>query len=235
MPGTSCQSDSMTKPHAFVTAGPAREPLDEVRWLTNRSSGGLGVHLAATLADAGCDVTLFLGMGATVPVPDSAVRTLRFETNASLAQALERESDTHPDAVFHAAALCDFTPASGASTGKIRSDLPKLSLDLIPAPKVIASLRQIFPDALLVGWKYEVDAGEGRTSIIARGLDQMKRNATDACVLNGPAWGNGFGLITNPEAQTEILENATLLCARLARSLKDVWRARLDSNQRPAA
>lgn len=225
----------MTKLRAFVTAGPAREPLDEVRWLTNRSSGTLGIHLAVTLADAGCDVTLFLGMGATVPVPDSAVRTLRFETNASLAQALERESGAHPAAVFHAAALCDFTPASGFSTGKIRSDLPKLRLDLIPAPKVIASLRQIFPDALLVGWKYEVDAREGRASVVARGLAQMKNNATDACVLNGPAWGDGFGLITSPEAQPEIFGNAALLCARLTHCAQDIWRARLDSNQRPAA
>ncbi len=66
--------------------------------------------------------------------------------------------------------------------------------ELVPAPKIISELRAWFPQAQLVGWKYELDGN--RAQAVARAAQQMADNKTDACVINGRAYGAGFGLLT---------------------------------------
>jgi phosphopantothenoylcysteine decarboxylase/phosphopantothenate--cysteine ligase len=68
-----------------------------------------------------------------------------------------------------------------------------LLAELTPTPKIIASLRSWFPQAKLVGWKYEVD-GDRDTAIVAA-QRQLQECLTDLCVTNGPAYGDGFGLV----------------------------------------
>jgi phosphopantothenate---cysteine ligase (CTP) len=68
-----------------------------------------------------------------------------------------------------------------------------LLAELRPTPKVIARLRAWFPQALLVGWKYEVMGR--RSQALARARRQIMEYRTDACVANGPAYGGGFGLV----------------------------------------
>jgi phosphopantothenoylcysteine synthetase/decarboxylase len=179
----------MSVPSALVTCGPAYEPLDGVRRITNHSTGELGAHLCDALAAAGFAVTCLRGDMATYPAPPSA-KVLPFGTNASLQEILE--SIEPPQAVFHAAALCDFTFA-GEAKGKIRSDTPELHLILHPAPKILPQLRPLFPEALIVGWKYEVEGT--REDVLALGRHQITKGNTDACVVNGPAYGEGLGLL----------------------------------------
>ena len=179
----------MSVPTALVTCGPAYEPLDDVRRITNHSTGELGALLCEALAEAGFAVTCLRGVLATHPAPKSAC-VIPFTTNTSLQEILEGIEP--PDAVFHAAALCDFRFA-GPATGKVRSDLPEWHLVLHPAPKLLPLLRPLFPEALIVGWKYEVE-GE-REEALARGRHQIAKNNTDACVVNGPAYGPGLGLL----------------------------------------
>lgn len=176
-------------PSALVTCGPSFEPIDAVRRLTNHSTGELGAMLCEALAEAGFSVTCLRGVLATHPAP-AGVRVLPFQTNRSLLEILQAE--TPPDAVFHAAALCDFT-AGPPPAGKVRSDIAEWKLTLRPAAKVLPELRSLFPRALIVGWKYEVD-GDRRTAV-ALGHSQITRNRTDACVVNGPAYGEGLGLV----------------------------------------
>lgn len=176
---------------ALVTCGPAYEPIDAVRRITNHSTGELGAMLCDALALRGFEVTCLRGEMATHPAPKSA-RVLEFSTNTSLLELL-KNTDA-PSAIFHAAALCDFTLASERySPGKIRSDTPELHLVLHPAEKVLPRLRPMFPSALIVGWKYEVDGS--REDAIARGRRQISLNGTDACVVNGPAYGDGLGVL----------------------------------------
>jgi len=189
----------------IVTAGPAYEELDEVRRLTNFSTGALGSELANFLVGRGHEVELLRGHYSTCQIELKAQRTQIFTTSADLRRRLQKLRSRKPAAVFHAAAVSDFafgkiwTHAAGGGLKEIKS--PKISThggivlaELVAAPKIISELRGWFPDAQLVGWKYELDGS--RAQAIARGAEQIADNRTDACVINGRAYGAGFGLLT---------------------------------------
>ena len=75
--------------HLLITAGPTQEPIDEVRFISNRSSGRLGVEIAHAAAEAGWSVTLLLGPCAMQPA-DTRIRVIRFRTAADLRQQRPR-------------------------------------------------------------------------------------------------------------------------------------------------
>jgi phosphopantothenoylcysteine decarboxylase/phosphopantothenate--cysteine ligase len=188
----------------LVTAGPTYEPLDAVRRLTNFSTGRLGSDLAGFLASRGHQVSLLLGEQATfrAHVPGYDIQT--FTTTADLRGQLNARAGQSVDAVFHAAAVSDFSfgkiwvrLANGQLTEiyseKLSSRQGDLLAELRPTPKIITELRSWFPDARLVGWKYEVDGD--RDAVIQQARKQVAECSTDACVANGPAYGAGFGLV----------------------------------------
>jgi phosphopantothenoylcysteine decarboxylase/phosphopantothenate--cysteine ligase len=188
----------------IVTAGPTYEPLDDVRRLTNLSTGRLGTDLAAFLASRGHDVTLFRGEQATWTEAVKA-KVVKFTTTSDLRDGLKAAAADNVQAVFHAAAVSDFgfgkvwqRTATGElvpiKSGKVSSRLDNLFAELVPTPKIIAELRTCYPNAFLVGWKFEVDGD--RESVIAQARKQIAENRTDACVANGPAYGEGFGIVT---------------------------------------
>jgi len=200
----------MPSPTALVTCGPAYEPIDAVRCITNHSTGELGTMLSEALAAAGFAVTCLRGSMATHPAPAGA-QVLAFGTNESLIEILEAIDP--PAAIFHAAALCDFSVVRDAGAPeKIRSDTPELRLVLKPSAKVLPLLRPLFPEALIAGWKYEVDGT--RQDAVERGRHQIAKCNTNACVVNGPAYGEGLGILENDS----VTHHATRkdLCASLA-------------------
>lgn len=173
-------------------------PIDGVRRISNFSTGELGMRLANGLAAAGWEVICFRSVAATAGVAlDVGVERVDFETNDELAAALVwREADV----VFHAAALADFVLAAvedaagrALDSAKISSRSGAITLRLEPAAKVIVSLRDWFPRARIVGWKYELVGG--REDALAAGRRQLAEARTDACVVNGAAFGPGFGLL----------------------------------------
>src|SRR5262245_8829697 len=186
----------------IVTTGPSFEPIDEVRRLTNFSTGELGVLLANRLASRGCQVFCLKGVGATYPGPLQGPTHVPFTTNDELHQRLVELSQTESiQALFHVAALCDFKvhrveDAQGQtqSSAKLDSRASALTIHLEPAKKIISTLRGLFPQATLVGWKYEL-AGS-RQEAFAKAWRQLQENGTDACVLNGRAYGPGFACCT---------------------------------------
>ena len=188
----------------LITAGPTYEPVDQVRRLTNFSTGRLGGELADYLVSQGHKVHLLLAEMATWNGPACARTEERFSTTADLRARLERLRGNDVDAVFHAAAVSDFTPAGvwkrgpagelrPVRAGKIPSHLDSLFLELRPTLKIIACLRAWFPMAVIIGWKYEVDGTRGEA--IARGGSQIQACQTSVCVVNGPAYGPGFGVV----------------------------------------
>jgi phosphopantothenoylcysteine decarboxylase/phosphopantothenate--cysteine ligase len=179
--------------HCLVTAGPTVEPIDAVRRLTNHSTGRLGCCLADALARGGHRVTLLLSETAVHAPKSKKVRVLRFNTTKDLHEQLEAASSLRVKAVFHVAAVSDFT-VKRPRKGKIPTT-DSLTLELKPTPKIICSLRKWFPDAFLVGWKYEVDGG--KRSTLAAAHTQIKKCKTNACVANGPAYGEGFGIVAD--------------------------------------
>jgi phosphopantothenoylcysteine synthetase/decarboxylase len=205
----------------ILTCGPAYEPVDEVRRITNFSTGELGTILSERLAAAGAQAICLRGAAAThLSLPANAeVRT--FTTNDDLVAQLTQLSREGPVAgIFHTAALCDYrvsrvTTSDGrdATGPKIASRDGALSITLEPATKVIRSLRGLFPDSRIVGWKYELDGHSG--DAIAKGNRQIVENNTDACVVNGRAYGTGFGFL-QPTGEITHLADKAHLCDFLA-------------------
>src|SRR5687767_12171331 len=177
----------------IVTSGPSYEPIDQVRRITNFSTGELGLRLAERLVSDGHQVTCFHGEGATWHDPRVAVATVPFSTNRDLLAKLETEAAIGGvGAVLHAAALADFT-VGAAVAGKIPSDQGNLNLTLVPAMKLLGKLGGLFPGALIVGWKYELNGR--REQAIERARRQITDYGTDASVINGAAYGAGFGFV----------------------------------------
>lgn len=214
--------------NCVVTAGPTHEPLDAVRRLTNFSTGTLGSQLANFLVVRGHQVTLLLGEGASYTGEQHAQRIVRFSTTEDLSQKIAALAATPPDAIFHAAAVSDFrvaklfrrTPGGQLipiEGGKIPTRFGTLVAELAPTPKIIGRLRLLFPDALLVGWKYEVDGR--RAGVLRLARNQMKRCQTNACAANGRAYGPGFGLVVSEEKPTHC-ETAEDLFVELAKLLE---------------
>jgi len=200
----------------IVTTGPSYEPIDEVRRITNFSSGELGLLLTNALARAGCEVFCLKGAYATSPIPLAKGHLIGFTTNDDLHEKLARLAGEHDiAALFHVAALCDYRVARvederGArqSAAKIESRAGALTLSLEPARKVIAGLRQLFPKAALVGWKYELNGS--RPDALDKVWRQIRECRTDACVVNGRAWGEGFGFCMPPDSVRELADKQTV-------------------------
>jgi len=200
-----------------ITSGPSYEPIDQVRRLTNSSTGELGTLLAEAFAEAGHSVVCFRAVASTFAAPLWPVEVVPYATNSDLVEGLTRlPMREDVNVVLHAAALCDFKvkeivndegvvlPAS-----KLPSRSGKLHLTLEPAPKVITSLRRMFPAAIIVGWKFELDGTPA--DVLAKGKRQIDECLTDACVLNGKAYGAGFGVISRA-AESIHLPDKPALC-----------------------
>lgn len=203
---------------SIVTIGPTQEPLDAMRIITNRSTGELGTLLAASLAAQGHDVIAFRGTGATAspsPLSHGRIRVIPFTTTEDLRNSLQKFSgETRIDAVYHAAAVSDFY-LPGAGKGKIPTNKGTLTLTLEPTPKILQSMRSWFPGARVTGWKFE--ATGSREDALAAGRAQISACATDSCVVNGPSYGKGFGVLSAKGAAVHFADRAAL-CAHLAES-----------------
>jgi len=200
------------KPLAVVTCGPASAPIDSVRRITNFATGEIGAILSQALQKDGWDVICLQGEGSTFPVPQG-IEVRVFSTNDSLA-ALFQGLPAAPHAIFHAAALCDFQLASiegGSGMKKIPTRDGALTLHLEPAPKILPRLREWFPGAFIVGWKYELDGDS--SAALAKGATQIRECHTNACVVNGAAYGEGFGVLLPDGKFTEVADKRGLAAA----------------------
>ena len=206
----------------LITAGPTYEPLDGVRRLTNFSSGRLGSELANFLIARGHETTLLIGQQATFRGERHASKVETFTTTANLHDRLQALAGQPVDALFHAAAVSDFTVGkvwrrapqgelTEVHAGKLSTREGTLLAELVPTPKIIGELREWFPHAWLVGWKYEVEGG--RAGVIQLAERQIADCHTDACVANGPAYGAGFGLLRAGGKLTDLPDTAALFAA----------------------
>jgi phosphopantothenoylcysteine decarboxylase/phosphopantothenate--cysteine ligase len=161
----------------LVSAGGTREPIDSVRYVGNRSSGRMGVALAAEAAARGAEVTL-VGANLAVDTP-AGVRTLAVQTAAELGEAVEAEFDT-ADVLLMAAAVADFRPV-GPSADKIKkSGRPGLTVDLEATEDVLAGVSaRRRAEQTLVG--FAAEHGEGG---LEHAREKLSRKGLDAVVLN---------------------------------------------------
>ncbi len=160
----------------LITAGPTHEPLDVVRYLANRSSGRLGLALAAAARGSGWNVTLLLGPTAMRPPP--RVRTLRFDSTAALAGLLTQHFP-RCDVLVMAAAVADYRPVA-SRTAKLPRRAAGLVLRLEPTPDLVAACAaRKRAGQMIVGF-----ALEAREHLHRRALRKLRRKGLDAIVAN---------------------------------------------------
>jgi phosphopantothenoylcysteine decarboxylase / phosphopantothenate---cysteine ligase len=171
------RSGPMDGLHVLVTAGGTREPIDSVRYVGNRSSGRMGVALAAEATRRGAEVTL-VAANVSLEAPPGA-RVVAVETTAELEEAA-REAFRSADVLLAAAAVSDYRPREPERAKIVKAERERLSLELEPTPDVLAALSaERRPGQTLVGF-----AAEHGEEAVGRGREKLERKGLDAVVVN---------------------------------------------------
>jgi len=174
--------------HLLITAGATREHLDDVRFLTNVSTGGTGAKLADALAGLGHAVTLLHGEGAVLPGTLPASALSRFSSAEDLRLQLKRLLGSGRfDAVLHCAAVSDYRPAETLQ-GKMPSSAPGLTLRLVPTPKLLPGLKAHAPAGrplTVIGFKLTSGADAGARLLAVAPL--FAAGTVDAVIHNDMA------------------------------------------------
>lgn len=171
-----------------VTAGPTAEPLDPVRYITNRSSGKMGYAIAEAAHARGAHVTLI--SGPTAIQPPKGVDFVRIGTTQELYDAVLGHADA--DVVIQAAAPADYR-AREISPTKIKRTGDSLMIELVPNPDIAAALgARKHPGQTLVGFAAETN------NVIENAQGKLKRKSLDLIVANDVTRaGAGFDVDTN--------------------------------------
>ena len=173
----------------LVTAGPTREYLDPVRFLSNPSTGKMGYALARAAHARGADVTLISGP-VTLP-PPPGVRVIPVVSTAEMAEAAWREADA--DIIIGAAAPADFAPAQQAAQKMKKAGRARLSVDLVPTPDILAEIgEKKRPGQIIVAFAAETEELE------AHATEKLDAKHADLIVANTVgAPDAGFAADTN--------------------------------------
>lgn len=172
----------------LITAGPTRESLDPVRFITNHSSGKMGYSLAEAAVERGANVTLI--SGPTNLCPPTGVRLIKINTTLEMYNAVMRNyMDQH--IIIKSAAVADYRPET-VSTSKIKKNEGNLTLTLVRNPDILKELGCLKQDRVLVGFAAESD------NVIENAKDKINRKNLDFIVANDiTEEGAGFGTDTN--------------------------------------
>ena len=190
--GRLLESRDLAGRSVVVTAGPTREPLDPVRFLSNRSSGKMGVAIAAAAWRRGARVTLVAGP--LEVAPPVGVSIVDVETTDQMTDAVARELAA-ADALIMAAAPADFRPAREAQQ-KIKKSSSPDSLELTATRDILASTAPCRRSgAVVVGFALETEnlLASARGKLEAKGLDLIVANSA---LEEGSAFGSDANHVT---------------------------------------
>lgn len=134
----------------LITGGGTSEPIDDVRSITNKSTGKTAAILADSLLEYGFEVSGLFAKNSIKPMNVSEIKN--FETFADLENLLKTELQNQYDVVIHAAAVSDYS-VDNSKSGKISSDQDSLTLNLKRNPKLIEQIKKQSPQTVLVGFK----------------------------------------------------------------------------------
>ena len=168
--------------NVLITAGPTRERLDPVRYLTNRSSGKMGFAVAAAAREAGAHVTIVTGpVQLQTPV---GITRINVESARDMYAAVHRQV-ADADVFIAAAAVADFQPVTVAKS-KIKKQGIAVQLDLEPAPDIIKSVADMAKRPFVVGFAAETDDVENNARL------KLKRKKLDMIAANHVGDGIAF-------------------------------------------
>jgi phosphopantothenoylcysteine decarboxylase/phosphopantothenate--cysteine ligase len=174
---------NLSKKKVLIIGGPTAEPIDDIRLVTNRSSGKTAVLLAKFAFYQGADVEIWYGRGFET-VPDWIKKTDCTSIN-DISKLVKTKKLDQFDIIIVCAALSDYIPKK--HSGKIASGKNKLIIEAKPAPKIISALRQKAPKAKIVGFKVE----EKKETLKKKSMDLLKNNKLDFVVGNTVAGFSG--------------------------------------------
>ncbi|MDP9066522.1 MAG: bifunctional phosphopantothenoylcysteine decarboxylase/phosphopantothenate--cysteine ligase CoaBC, partial [Pseudomonadota bacterium] len=214
------KSGVLTGLRVLITAGPTRERLDPVRYLTNRSSGKMGYAVATAARESGAEVTLVSGP-VQLPTPAGITR-IDVESARDMFAAVHRLV-AQTDIFIAAAAVADFQPITVAKH-KIKKQGVAVQLDLEPAPDIVKSVADMAKRPFVVGFAAETDHVEDN----ARG--KLKRKKLDMIAANHV--GDGIAFDCEDNALTVIWPGGELRVPRgpkieVARALMAIIAERL--------
>jgi len=174
-------SGSLKNKKVLITCGPTWVAIDPVRVISNISSGELAHNLTRNFLKENAKITLLQG-----PVTDmfscSSVKVIHFKYLDEFSYLLKQElKKTHYDVVVHAAAVSDYE-LKKRSLQKIKSNLNRLQLQLVPTQKLISTIKRIQPKAFLVGFKLETSSDKNK--LLSRVKDLTKGSGCDLVLGN---------------------------------------------------
>jgi phosphopantothenoylcysteine decarboxylase/phosphopantothenate--cysteine ligase len=198
--------------HVLLTSGPTQEPIDSVRFLTNRSSGKMGAALARAALLMGAEVTVVTG-----PVKEPLPLQAKIVHVTTAEQMLEqaRRPASQADIIIGAAAVADYRP-SAPLKGKIRRSGDPLHLDLVPNPDVIAELAKAAQKgAKVIGFAAEPDNGleTAAQKILRKGLSAIAVNDISRIEIGFDADQNELTLIQADGSKASSGLRSKLACA----------------------
>ena len=158
----------------LITAGPTREPIDPVRFISNRSSGKMGYAIARAALEAGHDAVLVSGPVA-IPAPEGA-RVVRVTTGDEMFDAVQKLIGD-ADALVMCAAVADFKPAH-YSKNKIKKSGAARSIELVPARDILASIARPQKKILIAGFAAETE------SLSANAQKKLREKKCDIVIGN---------------------------------------------------
>lgn len=176
----------------LITAGPTREPIDPVRYISNRSSGKMGYALAEVSARRGAKVILV--SGPTVLTPPANLEVVNVETAAQMRDAVLARRD-EATVIIKAAAVADYTPAK--PQGKKMKQHDAFALDLTPTDDIVTLLANRRDDQLLIGFAAETD------NVLEHARAKLLKKKMDAIVANDVSH-QGIGFDSDLNAVTII-------------------------------
>ena len=198
----------------LITCGPTWVAMDDVRVISNQSTGEIGHLIAQACLNKGLDVTLLEGP-VTHPWSHKKVKLIRYQYFDELRRHLDIQLKKKFDVVIHAAAVSDFKVAK-VLKGKISSK-KSLTLKLSPTVKLIDQIKIKAPDVFLVGFKLE--PGLGLKNVVAESKVLFKKAQCDLVVANSIERGYQGFIVNNSGKVLSRAGNKKRLAAELVKLL----------------
>lgn len=206
----------------LLTAGPTREPLDPVRYLSNRSSGRMGYALAAALTHRGAQVTLVTGP--TALQPPEVVELVKVETALEM-QAAVLARVKHCEVFVATAAVADYRPSDCAAQ-KHKKDAETLTLQLVRNPDILAEVAARAAPPFTVGFAAETEQLEqhARAKLLNKKVNMIAANQVGAVVGGFDSEDNALTVFWDGGSTTLPLMSKTSLGRELADLIAEHYR-----------
>jgi phosphopantothenoylcysteine decarboxylase/phosphopantothenate--cysteine ligase len=202
------QTGALQGRHVVITAGPTREAIDPVRFISNHSSGKQGYALAEAAMEAGASVTLV--SGPTSLAPPERVNCIQVESARDMLAAV-LANIAGADIFIGVAAVADYRPASEAEQKIKKQDESGMTLELVQNPDILQTVAQLEPRPFTVGFAAETE------KLIEHATAKLQRKRLDMIIANNVA-NTDIGFHADDNETVVITPETTLALEKMSKS-----------------